>query len=167
MLREFQDEILKLKAQLESQNRAAAGGINWMDSCSFVSTTFPELIRIDDFYAGAKVLHGNMMDAESSEESTESEEEKSGKHPCYTLLVSLTVECMWIYYGNICTISRRALIGVRFVKLPAEEELAEPEPIEVIKKIAGVDEKDIAHSAAMHEAERKILERKACTLITP
>merc|ERR1719198_1528439 len=94
MLREFQDEILKLKAQLEAQNRAAAGG--------------------------AKVSHGNMMDAESSEESTESEEEKS-----------------------------------------AEEELAEPEPIEVIKKIAGVDEKDIAHSAAMHEAERKILERKA------
>merc|ERR1719198_1431155 len=94
MLREFQDEILKLKAQLEAQNRAAAGG--------------------------AKVLHGNMMDAESSEESSESEEEKS-----------------------------------------AEEELAEPEPIEVIKKIPGVDEKDIAHSAAMHEAERKILERKA------
>ena len=82
MLREFQDEILKLKAQLEAQNRAAAGGINWMDSCSFVSITLPELIRIDDFYAGAKVLHGNMMDAESSEESSESEEEKSGKHPC-------------------------------------------------------------------------------------
>merc|ERR1711937_428966 len=93
MLREFQDEILKLKAQLEAQNRAAAGG--------------------------AKVLHGNMMDAESSEEeSSTSEEEKS-------------------------------------------EELVEPEPIEVIKKIAGVDQKDIAHSAAMHEAERKILERKA------
>ena len=56
---------------------------------------------------------------------------------------------------------------VCFSKLWANEASVEPETIEVIKKIKGVDEKDIEHSAAMHEAERKILERKACTLITP
>ena len=36
--------------------------LNWMDSYSFVSITFPELIRIDDFYAGAKVLHERQHD---------------------------------------------------------------------------------------------------------
>ena len=84
MLREFQDEILKLKAQLEAQNRAAVGGCNLMYSYSFLSTTCPKFIRIDDFYAGAKVLHGGMMDDESSEESSESEEEEEqeGEHAC-------------------------------------------------------------------------------------
>ena len=33
MLREFQDEILKLKAQLEAQNRAAAGGVYSCTPC--------------------------------------------------------------------------------------------------------------------------------------
>merc|ERR1712224_1040095 len=85
MLREFQDEILKLKAQLEAQNKAAA--------------------------KGATVLSGGMMDAESSEEESEESEE-------------------------------------------TEEEVVEAEPIEVIKKIAGVDEKEVEHSRAMHEAEQ-------------
>ena len=75
---------------------------------------------------------------------------------------------MYMHDGNICAISCRVLTDVHaFAKLQSEEALAEPETIEVIKKIKGVDEKDIEHSAAMHEAERKILERKACTLFTP
>ena len=48
---------------------------------------------------------------------------------------------------------------------PEEEELVEPDPIEVIKKVAGVDEKEIAHSKAMHAAEQNILKRQKCRFL--
>lgn len=44
--------------------------------------------------------------------------------------------------------------------MSTEEELVEAEPVIETRHIAGVDDKDVAHSKSLHEAEKKILERK-------